>query len=87
MTIFLDTHADFLNCSRTLSNLRQLFLDCTCTFSIRAHLVQSPLQKKGGGKRGFVEVCGNLKGYFSEQWATHVLNHEWAHMHDGWRVV
>jgi hypothetical protein len=39
--------------------------------------------KKGHSKRG----CGNVKGYFLEGRATHIHNHECAHMHDGWRVV
>ncbi len=41
----------------------------------KTRMIQSPLQKKGGGKRGFIEVCGNFKGYFSKQRATHILNH------------
>jgi hypothetical protein len=32
-------------------------------------------KKQGGGKLGFIEVCGNFKGYFLEQRATHILNH------------
>ncbi len=31
--------------------------------------------KTGGGKQGFIEMCGNFKGYFLERRATHVLNH------------
>ena len=39
-TIFLDTHANFLNCTCTLSNPWQSFTDCTRTFSIRARFFQ-----------------------------------------------
>jgi hypothetical protein len=43
--------------------------------------------KKAVENEDLLKCAGTLRVLFLERQATHVLNHEWAHVHDGWRVV